>query len=143
MVSTYPICLVLNSFRMGSESARNLPTRVFFNEYRLCIGHIGFAFQNQPPNWKDKYDWINNRSTKWDCIVKLIHCCLRIDSDDVNDYPINMDDVDRLWKERPDRNAKGKVVLYAEFVRPLQHLINVSPSYILAYTEANCNFDRA
>lgn len=94
----------------------------FFNEYRIAISHLGFAFKQEAPMWKDAEDWRQNRSTKWKIITELIQALLRNDKGpfpEMKDGELFIPDVEL------DLNARGKVVVYVEFTKTLDHLIQV------------------
>ncbi|KAH8114058.1 P-loop containing nucleoside triphosphate hydrolase protein [Phellopilus nigrolimitatus] len=100
----------------------SLPTKTFFNEYRLAIGHLGFAGGATPAPFTSKEDWIARRSTKWKLIVDLICALLRNDD---GPFPEKIENNELVIPDvRTDENAKGKVVVYVEFTRTLDHLIS-------------------
>ena len=89
---------------------------------------MGFAFKGTPPMWSSKEDWIKNGSTKWKEICKLTHALLATDE---GPYPEMVDDELVYPEVPPDPNARGKVVIYVEFTKPLGHFLKVSVSAVL------------
>ena len=116
----------------------SLPTRQFFAEYRLAIGHVGFA-HGKIPKWDTPEEWKSQRSTKWGHVADLLHHIL---ANDETPYPVaktvtrvdpdtgktTREEVLELPAERlkVDPLATRKVVLYVEFTKTLEHLEKVS-----------------
>jgi hypothetical protein len=54
----------LSDFFFGMPSEVMRLVQMFFNEYRQCIGHLGFANMRTPPNFESKEHWELTRSSK-------------------------------------------------------------------------------
>ena len=116
-----------------------IPTRYFFNEYRLAISHTGYKSKTKdraeviPEMWGSVEEWQEKRSTKWGCIARLAVALLRNDEgpfpfakqlysdsgEPLDDYELVIPDAD------VDMDACGKLVIYVEFTKLLELLVEV------------------
>ena len=116
-----------------------IPTRYFFNEYRLAISHTGYKSKSKghaeviPEMWKSVEDWRQKRSTKWACIAQLAIALL---CNDNGPFPFAMqktgpdgelvDDYELIIPDAEvNLHARGKLVIYVEFTKLLDLLVTV------------------
>ena len=131
------LCLLFS--RTKEFDIDQIPTRYFFNEYRLAISHTGYKSKTKghaeviPEMWGSVEEWREKCSTKWGCIAELAVALLHNDTgpfpfakqlfgedgSPLDDYELVIPDAD------VDMDARGKLVIYVEFTKLLELLVEV------------------